>query len=66
MTNKKIKFWWLFIAPIGFSFGLFTNPADASVYANKSNTTRVAIFPKVGTGEQLEGEYFTNASGRSW
>jgi hypothetical protein len=64
MIHKK--FLLLFVSSIGFSFGLFITPANASVYANKSNTTRVAISPKVQTGEQLEGEYFTNASGRSW
>ncbi|MCF3578887.1 hypothetical protein [Planktothrix agardhii] len=65
MTHKK--FLLLFVSSIGFSFGLFTTPADASVYANKSNTTRVAIYEQVKTAEEkLEGEYFTNASGRTW
>jgi hypothetical protein len=64
MTHKK--FLLLFVSSIGFSFGLFTTPADASVYASKSNTTRVALFKQVKTGEKLEGSYFTEASGRNW
>lgn len=65
MQDKKTKFWWLFISPMVISLSLMA-PADASVYATPSNTTRIVLFKSVKTGDKLLGSYITKASGRNW
>lgn len=68
MKRSKLSFWQLLSLPIvGFNLGFFTTSADASVYANKSGTTRVAISEQLEKpGEELGGDYITQAAGRTW
>lgn len=66
MQSDKTKFWCLFILPITISLNLYMALADASVYASKSNKTRIALFEPTQKGEKLEGNYFTEGSGRNW
>lgn len=67
MTHSKIAFAWLVSLPIAGSLSLFTTSADASVYTNKSGTTRVSISERVEkAGDRFGGEYVTKAAGRHW